>query len=45
MVDIWIVFGILEIVENFIRVAYTLYVDLIEALNSQLRCNFGWAES
>jgi hypothetical protein len=31
---------ILEIVENFIRITYTLYVDLIETLNLQLRYNF-----
>ena len=33
-------FEILEIVVNFIRITYTLYVDLIETLNSQLRYNF-----
>jgi len=30
----------LEIVVNFIQITYTLYVDLIEILNSQLRYNF-----
>jgi hypothetical protein len=39
-INIWLVFEILEIVENFIRIIYTLYVDLIETLNSQLRYNF-----
>jgi hypothetical protein len=41
---IWLVFEILEIVENFIRITYTLYVDLIEILNSQLMYNFSLAE-
>jgi len=39
------VFGILEIVVNFILITYTLYVDLIEILNLQSRYNFSWAES
>jgi len=34
------VFGILETVVNFIQIAYTLYIDLIETLNLQLRYNF-----
>jgi len=37
IINIWLVFGILEIVPNFIRITYTLYVDLVENLNSQLR--------
>jgi hypothetical protein len=37
---IWLVFEILEVVVNFIQIIYTLYIDLIEILNSQLRYNF-----
>jgi hypothetical protein len=29
IINIWFVFDILEIVENFIRITYSLYVDLI----------------
>jgi len=35
-----LVFGILEIVVNFICVACILYVGLMEILNSQLRYSF-----
>jgi len=30
------VFGILEIVVNFIQITYTVYFDLIEILNLQI---------
>ena len=33
MINISLVFGILEIVANFIQITYTVYVDLIEILN------------
>jgi len=33
MINISLVFGILEIVVNFIQITYTVYVDLIEILN------------
>jgi len=32
MINIWLVFRILEIVVNFIRITYTFYVDLGEIL-------------
>ena len=35
-------FGILEIVANFIRVACISYVGFIEILNSRLRYSFSW---
>jgi hypothetical protein len=44
IIQIWLVFEILGIVENFIRITYTLYVDLIETLNLQLMYNFSSAE-
>jgi hypothetical protein len=31
-INIWLVFEILKIVENFIRITHTLYVDFIDAL-------------
>ena len=40
MINIRLVFGILEIVVNFILITYTLYVDLIKVLNLLLRHNF-----
>jgi len=40
MINIWLVFGILEIVVNFICVTCILYVGLMEILNSQLKYNF-----
>ena len=43
-VNIWLLFETLEIVVNFIRITYTLYIDLIEILNSELGHNFSWAE-
>jgi hypothetical protein len=39
-INSWLVFEVLKIVENFIQITYTLYVDLIETLNSQLIYNF-----
>jgi len=33
MINISLLFGILEIVVNFIQITYTVYVDLIEILN------------
>jgi len=32
MINISLLFGILEIVVNFIQITYTVYVDLIEIL-------------
>jgi hypothetical protein len=40
IINIWLMVEVLEIVVNFVRVTYTLYVNLIEILNSQLRYNF-----
>jgi len=40
MINIWLVFGILEIVVNFILITYTLYVELIEILNLQIKIQF-----
>jgi len=40
MINIWLVFGIFEIVVNFIRVTCILYVGLMDILNSQLGYNF-----
>jgi len=40
IINIWLVFEIFEIVANFIQITYTLYGDLIEILNLQLRYNF-----
>jgi len=34
------VFGILEIVVNFIQITYTVYVDLREILNLQIKIQF-----
>jgi len=34
------VFGILDIVVNFIQITYTVYVDLIEILNLQIKIQF-----
>ena len=39
-INIWLLIEILEIVVNFIRITYTLYIDLREILNSKLRHNF-----
>jgi len=40
MINIWLVFGILEIVANFIQINYTVHVDLIEILNLQIKIQF-----
>jgi hypothetical protein len=40
MINIWLVFGILEIVVSFICVTCILYVGLMGILNSQLKYNF-----
>jgi hypothetical protein len=40
IINIWLVFGILEIVVNFVSVTFILYVGLMEILNLQLRYNF-----
>ena len=39
-INIWLLFEILEILVNFIRITYTLYIDLIETSNLQLMYNF-----
>jgi len=41
--NIWFVFVISKIVVNFILVTCSLFVGLMEILNSHLRYNFSWA--
>jgi hypothetical protein len=36
-INISLVFEILEIIEDFTRITYTLYVELINILNTKLR--------
>jgi len=40
IINFWLVFGILKIVVNFIRVTFIFYVGLMDILDSHLRYNF-----